>query len=215
MLGSYYLQEGLPDKALPLLTLALSLKPSTGVLSNAQGALGAARLLKGETKEAELAALKALETWEFNYDAWNIYGAALAGLGKRKEAAAAFEKAAESGITGAAPLVNLGKVWLEAGDKEKAAAAFERALKRERTAGTLDLLCGAYAASGRLKEAAGACLASLELQPGSPPALLRLARVYLALGMNEPAELCLAEAARLDPANTETPPLLKKLRGKK
>ena len=215
MLGSYYLQEGLPDKALPLLTLALSLKPSTGVLSNALGALGAARLLKGETKEAERAALKALEAWEFNYDAWNIYGAALAGLGRRKEAAAAFEKAAESDITGAVPLVNLGRVRLEEGDKAKAAEAFERALKRERNAGTLDLLCGAYAASGRLKEAAGACLASLELEPGRPAALLRLARIYLGLGMPEPAELCLAEAGRLEPANQETRALLKKIRDKK
>jgi len=215
MLGSYYLQAGLPDEALPRLNLALSLAPPAGVRSNALGALGAARLLKGETKEAELAALKALEAWEFNYDAWNIYGAALAGLGKRKEAAAAFEKAAESGITGAGPLVNLGRVWLEEGDKAKAAGAFERALKRERTAGTLDLLCGTYAASGRLKEAAGACLASLELEPDRPAALLRLARIYTGLGMTEPAELCLAEAARLDPADPEMRALLKELRGKK
>lgn len=215
MLGSYYLQEGLPDKALPLLTLALSLKPSAGVLSNAQGALGAAHLLKGETKEAERAALKALEAWEFNYDAWNTYGAALAGLGKKTEAAKAFSKAAETEITGAAPLVNLGRVYLELKDNWKAAEAFERALKWEKSAGTLDLLCGTYAASGRLKEAAGACLASLELEPDRPPALLRLARIYTGLGMTEPAALCLAEAARLDPADREVQALLSKLRGKK
>lgn len=215
MLGSYYLREGRPDEALPRLKLALSLNPPRGVLSNALGALAAARLLKGETKEAERAALKALETWEFNYDAWNIYGAALAGLGKRKEAAAAFEKAAEAEMTGDTPLVNLGRLYLELGEPAKAAAAFERALKRENSFDTLDLLCGAYAASGRLKEASGACLASLGLKPDRPPALLRLARIYLALGMGEPAELCLAEAARLDPANTETRSLLKKLRDKK
>ncbi|MDD5209386.1 MAG: tetratricopeptide repeat protein [Elusimicrobiales bacterium] len=215
MLGSYYLQQGLPDEALPRLDLALSLNPPRGVLSNALGALAAARLLKGETKEAEQAALKALGAWEFNYDAWNIYGAALAGLGKRKEAAAAFEKAAEAEITGDTPLVNLGRLYLELGDPAKAAAAFERALKRENSVDTLDLLCGAYAASGRLKEASGACLASLGLKPDRPPALLRLARIYLALGMGEPAELCLAEAARLDPANPEPQALLKKLRGKK
>lgn len=212
MLGSHYLQRGLPDQALPPLNLALSLKPPAGVLSNTQGAVGAAHLLKGEAKEAEQAALRALEAWEFNYDAWNTYGAALAGLGKKKEAAAAFEKAAEAGITGAAPLVNLGRVYLELGEKAKAAEAFERALTRERSAGTLDLLCGAYAASGRLKEAAGACLASLELEPERPLALLRLGRIYLSLGMEEPAELCLAEAARLEPGNPETRALLKKNR---
>ncbi len=215
MLGSYYLQEGLPDEALPRLNLALSLNPPRGVLSNALGALAAARLLKGETKEAEEGALKALEAWEFNYDAWNIYGAALAGLGKRKEAAAAFEKAAEAEITGDTPLVNLGRLYLELGDPAKAAAAFERALKRENSVDTLDLLCGAYAASGRLKEASAACLASLGLKPDRPPALLRLARIYLALGMGEPAELCLAEAVRLDPANTEARLLLKKAGSKK
>lgn len=215
MLGSYYLQEGRPDEALPRLTLALSLNPPRGVLSNALGALAAARLLKGETKEAEQAALKALGAWEFNYDAWNIYGAALAGLGKRKEAAAAFEKAAEAEMTGDTPLVNLGRLYLELGEPAKAAAAFERALKREKSFDTLDLLCGAYAASGRLKEASGACLASLGLKPDRPPALLRLAGIYLALGMDEPAQLCLAEAARLDPANAETRALLKKLRTKK
>jgi hypothetical protein len=33
--------------------------------------------------------------------------------------------------------------------------------------------------------------------------------------MGEPAQLCLAEAARLDPENTETRSLLKNLRDKK
>lgn len=215
MLGTLHLQEGRPDQALACLDLALSLKPSQGVLTNTLGALAAVRLQKGEIKEAEAAALKALEAWEFNYPAWNIYGAALARSGKRAEAAKAFEKAAEAEITGDAPLINLGKLYLEAGETAKAAAAFERALGRGRTAGTLDLLCGAYAASGRLKEAAGACLASVELEPGRPSALLRLARIYLALGMTEPAELCLAEAARLDPGNPETRAMLEKLRGKK
>lgn len=214
MLGSYYLQEGLPDRALPSLEVALSLKPPTGVLSNTLGALGAAHLLRGEAEEAERDALKALEAWEYNYDAWNTYGAALAGLGKKKEAAVAFSKAAEAEMTGAAPLVNLGRIYLELKENGKAAEAFERALKREKSSGTLDLLCGAYASSGRLKEAAGACLASLELEPERPTALLRLARLYLGLGMGEPAELCLKEAARLDPANPEPPLLLKKLRGK-
>lgn len=215
MLGSYYLQQGQPEKALPRLTLALSLNPPKGVLSNTLGAIAAAHLLNGETEEAEQAALKALGAWEFNYDAWNIYGAALAGLGKRKEAAAAFEKAAEAEMTGDTPLVNLGRLYLELGEPAKAAAAFERALKRERSFDTLDSLCGAYAASGRLKEASGACLASLGLKPDRPPALLRLARIYIALEMTEPAELCIAEAARLDPANPEPQELLKKLRGKK
>lgn len=215
MLGSYYLQRGLPGEALPRLELALSLAPPAGVRSNALGALAAARLMKGETKEAERAALKALETWEFNYDAWNIYGAALAGLGKKTEAAKAFSKAAEAGMTGAAPLVNLGRIYLELKENGKAAGAFERALKRERTAGTLDLLCGTYAASGRLKEAAGACLASLELEPDRPPALLLLGKIYLGLGMTEPAELCLAGAARLDPADPEIQASLKKFRAKK
>lgn len=215
MLGSYYLQRGLPGEALPRLNLALSLDPPAGVRSNALGALAAAHLLRGEAKKAEQAALKALEAWEFNYDAWNIYGAARAGLGKKAEAAKAFSKAAEAGITGAAPLVNLGKVYLELKDKEKAAGAFERALKREKTAGTLDLLCGTYAASGRLKEAAGACLASLELEPDRPPALLLLGKIYLGLGMTEPAEICLAEAARLDPADPEIQASLKKFRAKK
>lgn len=214
MAGSYYLQESQPDKARPYLQRALSLHPSRGVLSNTQGALGAAYLEKGEAKEAELAALKALEAWEFNYDAWNTYGAALAVQGKKAEAAAAFEKAAEAGITGDAPLVNLGKVYLEMKDPAKAAAAFERALKRVKSPATEDLLCGAYAASGRMKEAAAACLASVELEPGNPQALLRLAKIYNALGMSEPAELCLAEAARLDPANPETKALLQKLQRK-
>lgn len=215
MLGSYYLQAGLPDEALPRLNLALSLDPPAGVRSNALGALAAARLLKGETKEAEQAALKALEAWEFNYDAWNIYGAALAGLGKKTEAAKAFSKAAEAGITGAAPLVNLGRVYLELKDNGKAAEAFERALKRERTAATLDLLCGTYAASGRLKEARDACLASIELEPDRPPALLLLGKIYLGLGMTEPAGLCLAEAARLAPGDPEVQASFKELRSKK
>ena len=212
MLGSYYLQQDLPDKARPCLNLALSLKPSGGVLSNTLGALAAVHLQKGEIKEGERTALKALEVWEFNYEAWNTYGAALAGLGRRAEAAAAFEKAAEAEITGDAPLVNLGKVYLELGDTAKAAGSFERALKRNRLSGTLDLLCGAYAASGRLKEAAGACLASLELEPARPPALRRLATIYLAARMWEPAELCLAEAEKLAPADPETQVLFKKLR---
>lgn len=215
MLGSYYLQRGLPGEALPRLELALSLGPPAGVRSNALGALAAVRLLTGEAKEAEQAALKALEAWEFNYDAWNIYGAALAGLGKKAEAAKAFSKAAEAGITGAAPLVNLGRIYLELKDTGKAAEAFERALKRERTAGTLDLLCGTYAAAGRLKEARDACLASLELEPDRPPALLLLGKIYLGLGMTEPAGLCLAEAARLAPGDPEVQASLKELRSKK
>lgn len=107
MLGALYLQRGLPDAALPSLEKALSLRPSRGVLSNTWGALAAVRLETGRLKEAEEAARRALETWEYNYDAWNTYGAALAGLGKRKEAAEAFQKAAEAPMTGDAPLVNL------------------------------------------------------------------------------------------------------------
>jgi tetratricopeptide (TPR) repeat protein len=184
------------------------------VLSNTLGALAAAHLLKGEAKAAEQTALKALGVWEFNYDVWNTYGAALAGLGKKTEAAAAFEKAAEAGTTGDAPLVNLGKIHLELGNTDKAVSAFERALKRVKSASTEDLLCGAYAAAGKLKEAAGACLASVELEPEDPQALLRLAKVYSALGMSEPAEVCLAEAARLDPSNPGIKTLLKELRRK-
>ncbi len=212
MLGTFYLQTEQPDKALPDLEKALSLNPPRGVLSNTWGAIAAARLEKGLAKEGEQAALKALETWEFNYDAWNTYGAALATLGKKRDAAKAFEKAAEAGMTGAAPLVNLGKVYLELKDPAKAAGAFERALRRERTAPILDLLCGAYAASGKLREASAACLSSIELGPGRPEALLRLARIYLALGMKEPAKLCLAEAERLSPADREILSLSKNLK---
>lgn len=197
MLGSYYMKEGQPDRADPLLRRALTLAPSRGVRSNTLGALAATGLMKGDAASAEKLALDALGAWDQNYDAWNTYGAALAALGRKKEAAKAFETAGSSGVTGDAPLLNLGNIHLELGEPAKAAAAFERALTRSEAATTFDLLCVARAAEGRLDKAAAACLASVELEPGRPQALLRLAEVYKAMGMKEPEGLCRAEAAKL------------------
>jgi Tfp pilus assembly protein PilF len=197
MLGSYYMKENEPDRADPILRRALSLNPSRGVRSNTLGALAATGLMKGDAAGAEMLALEALGAWDQNYDAWNTYGAALATLGRKSEAAKAFETAGSSGVTGDAPLLNLGKIYLESGEPARAAAAIERALARAKTATTLDLLCIARAAEGRLDKAAGACLASVEMEPGRPEALLRLAEVYKAMGMKEPEGLCRAEAAKL------------------
>jgi tetratricopeptide (TPR) repeat protein len=197
MLGSYYMKEGLPDKAEPLLRGALALNPSRGVRSNTLGALAATALMRGNAALAEKTVLEALAAWDQNYDAWNTYGAALAALGRKTEAAEAFETAASAGITGDAPLLNLGRIRLELGEPAAAAAAFELALARAKTTAGLDLLCVAQAAAGRTDKAAAACLASVELDPGRPEALLRLAEVYKVSGMTEAEGLCRAEAARL------------------
>jgi len=197
MLGSYYLKEGRPAKAGPLLRRSLELNPSRGVRSNALGALAAAALMQGDAPGAEKTVLEALSAWDQNYDAWNTYGAALAALGRKREAAEAFETAASAAITGDAPLLNLGRIRLELGEPAAAAEAFELALARAKTTAGLDLLCVAQAAAGRMDKAAAACLASVELDPGRPDALLRLAEVYKALGMGEAEGLCRAEAAKL------------------
>jgi len=70
-------------------------------------------------------------------------------------------------------------------------------LARAKTTAGLDLLCVAQAAAGRPDKAAAACLASVELDPGRPEALLRLAEIYKASGMPEAEGLCRAEAAKL------------------
>jgi tetratricopeptide (TPR) repeat protein len=199
MLGSYYMKDGLPDKARPLLERAASLEPSRGVLSNTLGALAAVHMMKGEPAQAEKLAVQALKTWEYNYDAWNTYGAALATLGRKQEAARAFENAGSAEITGDAPLVNLGKIYLDTGEPAKAAQALERALARARTPASLDLLCSAYTGTGSLERAAAACMGSLELEPRQPDTLVRLSLIYSAMGMAEPASLCLDEALKLAP----------------
>lgn len=199
MLGSYYLQEGSPGRAAPLLERTLALGPSRGVRSHALGALAGAALMDGRPVDAKKLARSALETWDANYDAWNTYGAALASLGRKKDAARALEVAASAYTTGDAPLVNLGKVYLELGKPADAVLALERALQRSRSAATLDLLCSAHEAVGSLERAAAACLACVELEPGRPEALLKLAGIYRALGMNKPAALCIAEAEKLSP----------------
>lgn len=201
MLGSYYMKEGFPDKALPLLEHAAELEPSRGVLSNTLGALAAVHLMKGEPGPAEKLAVSALKTWEYNYDAWNTYGAALATLGKKSEAARAFEAAGSAEITGDAPLVNLGKLYLDLGEPVKASQALERALGRSKNPATMDLLCTAYAETGSLERAAAACMNSLELEPGRPDTLVKLAQIYTAMGMTEPASLCLDEVVKLAPGS--------------
>lgn len=156
MLGSFYMQAGAPNKALPELERALALNPARGVRSNTLGAVAASRLMLGEAAEAEKSAVAALKTWDQNFDAWNSYGAALAALGKREKAVKAFEVAASAEMTGDAPLVNLGKLYLELGRPAQAVNALERALERSVTPDSLDLLCGAYAAAG-LKEKEALC----------------------------------------------------------
>ncbi len=202
MLGSYYMQEGLTDRARRYLLPALGMDPDRGVRTNLLGALAACELIDGDAGRAAGTAASALRVWDGNYDAWNTYGAALASIGKKEEAVRAFETAASAEITGPAPLVNLGKLLLELGRPAAAAEALERSLLRERTPAALDLLCSAYAAAGEPRKAEQACLASVSLAPGRPDALLKLARIYISLGMKEPAAICLDEALKLAPAKT-------------
>ncbi|MDA8243413.1 MAG: hypothetical protein M0025_04755 [Elusimicrobia bacterium] len=202
MLGSYYLQEGLTGRAQSFLLPALGMDPDRGVRSNLLGALAACALMEGDAGLAADTAASALRVWDGNYDAWNTYGAALASLGRKEEAVRAFEAAGSAETTGPAPLVNLGKLLLELRRPAGAAAALERALLRERTPDTLDLLCSAYAGAGEPRKAELACLDALRLAPGRPGTLLRLARIYVSLGMKEPALLCLDEAGKLAPDST-------------
>lgn len=157
MLGSGYLERGLPGKARPPLERALALAPSRGVRSNALGALAAVSLQEGSPAEAERLAGQALRAWEYNYDAWNTFGAALAAGGKKEKALKAFEVAGSAGITGAAPLVNAGRLYLELGRPAEAAGALEAALGRGGGPEALELLCRAYGAAGRAADQA-ACL---------------------------------------------------------
>lgn len=107
MLGSLYLERGETAAAAPLLEKAAALGPNRGVLSNAQGALAAAALLENRPADAERLAALAVGTWDGNYDAWNIRGAALAALGRNAEAERAFLKASVSPSAGPAALANL------------------------------------------------------------------------------------------------------------
>ena len=203
MLGTYYLQAGRADLAQKTLTEALARRPDRALLSNTYSGLAGAALAKNENSAAELAARKALETWQLNHDAWNTLGAALAGQGRNAEAAEAFEKAARIEITGDGPLVNLGLLYQRTGENGRAAEAFERALARRRSDYALDLLCRARAADGKIQEAARACVGAIELNPGRPDTLLLLGRIYMAMGAAEPAGLCLIGAVKLSGGSGE------------
>lgn len=197
MLGTRYLQEGRTAEAEKLLNETLELKPGKALFSHACSALAQTALAEGRFTVAERYARRSLEAWDLNHEAWNALGAALAGLGRTAEAGAAFERSAAIEITGDGPLVNLGLLRLRAGDPSGAAAAFGRALARKRSDYGLDLLCRARAAGGDNENAAKACLAALEINQNRPDTLLLLGRIYSRAGSYEPAELCLAEAARL------------------
>ncbi|OGR65536.1 MAG: hypothetical protein A2X31_00140 [Elusimicrobia bacterium GWB2_63_22] len=153
MLGTHYLQTGRIADAERLLTEALLLNPAKALRSHTLGALAQAALTENRSAEAEALARASLQAWDFNHEAWNALGAALAGLGRTEEAAAAFERSAAIEITGDGPLINLGLLRLYGGEPARAAAAFELALARKRSDYALDLLCRARAASGNKEKA--------------------------------------------------------------
>lgn len=159
MLGSRYLEQNQPAKARPLLERAAALNPARGVLSNALGALAAVNLQEGRTAEARQLAARALRTWEYNFDAWNTLGAALAAGGEKEKALKAFLTAAALGPSGPAPLVNAGRLCLELGRPAEAVNSLEAALRRGGGAEARTLLCRAYGAAGRT-DAQAACLAA-------------------------------------------------------
>lgn len=203
MLGTHYLQAGRAAEAEKLLGEALALKPERPLLSHTYSALAQTALGAGDAALAEARARLSLEAWDMNHEAWNALGAALAALGRRGEAERAFLRSSEIEPTGDGPLVNLGTLRLSAGNPAGAAEALTRALARRTSDSTLDLLCRARAAGGEPRKAAEACAGALELNPGRPDTLLLLGRIYLRMGAEEPAALCLAEAERISGGSPE------------
>jgi len=168
LLGLAYFQDGKPDKAVPLLQRALSLRPD---LPGANYNLGTMLQQLERYQEAVPQFEKALARNPWDAEAHNSLASVQKSLGRKAEAIAHFEKAVALRPDYAAAHFNLAKLLLPDKEYERAAAHYKAALAcgpelLEAYSG----LATALQALNLPQEAATFCERALALAPESPEA---------------------------------------------
>ena len=201
MLGTYYTERQMKDKAISSYKKALEIAPDH---PQAYHMLGVMFTLLGQPDEAQTYFQKALSrgtgSKQTHYNMAVLYKK----KGQYQDALSELQKALAASPDDPLLYHELGIIYKALGDKNQAIESFQKAIRmRPDSEDAHNELGVLYTETGRLPEAIAEYQRAIALKPSYALAYSNLGIIYLRLGRSDEAlENCL-KAAKLDPTNAE------------
>ena len=197
LLGLVALQLGDPNRAVALISRAVSLRPDVATF---HANLGEAYWALGQPDQVIACCQAALELEPDSPGVLCNLGSTLVARGELDSALVCLQKAIRLAPDFAAARNNLGKALMLKGDKVAAMEQFQQAVRLEPDSPEARNNLGELLLSlGEPAEALTHCQEAVRLSPGFPSAQNSLGRVLHTLGRLDEADSCFREAIRLAP----------------
>ncbi|MCA9727181.1 MAG: tetratricopeptide repeat protein [Candidatus Eisenbacteria bacterium] len=195
------LEEGHPDRAIPLFQEAIRAKPDFAAFYRG---LGVAEMKSDHTDDALSALENAARLDSTDAATWGMMGSLYYEKGRMEQAARSFARAARLDPGRATTLSNLGGTLIALGRLEDALDPLRRSIRLEPGNASAQVNLGsALVALDRPREAVEPLRAATRLNPRNVDAFVLLGRALAGSGDAAAARAAFAEAARLAPGRAD------------